>query len=606
MNGEPIPVWIADYVLISYGTGAIMAVPAHDLRDWEFAVKFNLPIIPVVAAACRIRTDARKNGAGAATVAGRTESPFAGEGTAIASGEYDGLPTRDFKKKITADLAAQGLGRGAVNYRLRDWLFSRQHFWGEPFPIWHELDADGKPTGLMRTDSPNANCRSRSPRCGISSRTAAPSRRWPRRRRTGCSKRPPTATKLARETNTHAPMGRVVLVLPAVHRSEEQRPPSSIPAKEKAWMPVDLYIGGAEHAVLHLLYSRFWHKVLFDRGHVSGDEPFRRLVNQGMILGEAELTGYRTLPGAMNLPTSRLSSTGLKSATIATSRQADSDGRRGRQARRRSSLKKGNDFVLADDPQIIVESRAFKMSKSRGNVINPDTVVDEYGADSLRLYEMFMGPLDAAKPWSMSGVEGVSRFLARVWRMISDESADDIRLNPGRSGRPPDPEQLRLLHKTIQAVTNDIENLGFNTAISRMMEFVNAVSGQEPRPRAILDPFVLLLAPFAPHLAEEAWELLGHPKSLAYEPWPAFDPSAAGRNRSRNSGAGQRQGARQDRIPAGADQGAASRLPWRCEHRREPGGQAGRQSDLRPRSAVEFRRQIAVTTSLCRGFPCGG
>ena len=188
-------------------------------------------------------------------------------------------------------------------------------------------------------------------------------------------------------------------------------------------------------------------------------------------------------------------------------------------------VKKANDFVLSDNSEVVVESRAFKMSKARGNVINPDKVVDEYGADSLRLYEMFMGPLEATKPWSMSGVEGVSRFLARVWRMISDEGADAIRLNPAVQDVPPSSEQTRLLHKTIQAVTNDIENLSFNTAISRMMEFVNAVSGQEPRPKAILEPFVLLLAPFAPHLAEESWELLGHNKTLAYEPWPAYDPA---------------------------------------------------------------------------------
>ncbi len=330
-------------------------------------------------------------------------------------------------------------------------------------------------------------------------------------------------------------------------------------------MPVDLYIGGAEHAVLHLLYSRFWHKVLFDRGHLSGDEPFRRLVNQGMILGDAELTGYRLAP---------VGQTGVDQArddhpedvwVSARNVREDVDTATGRpvEAVKLSAeqvSKKGNDFILAENPQIIVESRAFKMSKSRGNVISPDEVVDEYGADSLRLYEMFMGPLDAAKPWSMSGVEGVSRFLARVWRMISDESADDIRLNPAVKDVPPSPEQLRLLHKTIQVVTNDIENLGFNTAISRMMEFVNAVSSQDPRPRALLDPFVLLLAPFAPHLAEESWELLGHSRTLAYEPWPQFDPALLveseveipvqinGKVRSRAL------------IPSGADQAAAVKI----------------------------------------------
>jgi leucyl-tRNA synthetase len=345
----------------------------------------------------------------------------------------------------------------------------------------------------------------------------------------------PDGTRLARETNTMPQWaGSCWYYLRFI--DPKNTAAFVDPAKEKAWMPVDLYIGGAEHAVLHLLYSRFWHKVLFDRGHVSGAEPFRRLVNQGMILGEAELTGYqfanseKSDPGApgrnpkseINWVSSRNVRDDIDTATgrpvIAVKLSGD------------QVVKKANDFLLAARPDIVVESRAFKMSKSRGNVINPDVVVDEYGADSLRLYEMFMGPLEALKPWSMSGVEGVSRFLARVWRMISDEPADSVRLNPAVKDAPPTPEQLRLLHKTIKAVTNDIESLSCNTAISRMMEFVNAVSSQEPRPRAILEPFVLLLSPFAPHLAEEAWQLLRHgdggsKKSLAYEPWPSFDPA---------------------------------------------------------------------------------
>ncbi len=299
INGEPVPVWIADYVLISYGTGAIMAVPAHDVRDWEFAVKFNLPIIPVVAPPAGYEPTKEEKQL-ARSVAGGTECPFAGEGTALASGPYTGLATLAFKQKITGDLASKGLGRGAVNYRLRDWLFSRQHFWGEPFPIWHELDAKGQPTGLMRTDPESElpvtlpEMRHFKPHGRPEPPLAEAPQEW-------LFKTAPDGTRLARETNTMPQWaGSCWYYLRFID------PKNSTafvdPAKEKAWMPVDLYIGGAEHAVLHLLYSRFWHKVLFDRGHVSGDEPFQRLVNQGMILGEAELTAYRNERGAFVEP----------------------------------------------------------------------------------------------------------------------------------------------------------------------------------------------------------------------------------------------------------------------------------------------------------------
>jgi leucyl-tRNA synthetase len=448
---------------------------------------------------------------------------FTGDGTAMNSGPYDGDSTDDFKRRITGDLNTNGIGRGAVNYRLRDWLFSRQHFWGEPFPIWHELDDQDQPTGLMRTDAESElpvtlpEMRHFKPHGRPEPPLAEAPHDW-------LFKTAPDGTRLARETNTMPQWAGSCWYY--LRFCDPKNSAAFVdPAKEKAWMPVDLYIGGAEHAVLHLLYSRFWHKVLFDRGHVSGDEPFRRLVNQGMILGEAELTGYQRAArenSEIRNPKSEINWVSARNvkddADVVTGDAVVAVKLAAHQV-----VKKGNDFILAANPEVIVESRAFKMSKSRGNVINPDKVVDEYGADSLRLYEMFMGPLEATKPWSMSGVEGVSRFLARVWRMISDEAADEIRLNPAVQEIGPTPEQLRLLHKTIQAVTNDIENLSFNTAISRMMEFVNAVSGEEPRPRAILDPFVLLLAPFAPHLAEEAWQLLGHGKSLAYEPWPSYD-----------------------------------------------------------------------------------
>jgi leucyl-tRNA synthetase len=277
------------------------------------------------------------------------------------------------------------------------------------------------------------------------------------------------------------------------------------PDVEKAWMPVDLYIGGAEHAVLHLLYSRFWHKVLHDRGHVSCPEPFGKLVNQGMILGEMEFTGYRSAKG------------GWVSAE-----QRGADDVPARVAADQVE-KQGEHFVLRDAPKIRVESRAYKMSKSRGNVVNPDQVVREFGADSLRLYEMFMGPLEATKPWSTTGVSGVRGFLDRCWRLVVDERADGIALAPQVCDDSPTDAQLRELHRTIDKVTKDIQSLSFNTAIAKMMEFVNFCTPLERRPRAILEPFVGILSPFAPHLAEELWEILGRPAPVSLATWPAVE-----------------------------------------------------------------------------------
>jgi leucyl-tRNA synthetase len=270
-------------------------------------------------------------------------------------------------------------------------------------------------------------------------------------------------------------------------------------------MPVDLYVGGAEHAVLHLLYARFWHKVLYDRGHVHSPEPFLKLVNQGMILGEMEYTGYREngqwVSAAKEVPDSW-------EAVPLTEEQVE---------------KQGEFFVLKDNPKIRVDARAYKMSKARGNVVNPDHVVAEHGADSLRLYEMFMGPLEATKPWSMRGVEGVYRFLSRVWRLLIDDRAEEMKLAAAVRDEPPDRETLRRLHQTIKKVTEDLDGMSFNTAIAAMMEFSNHLTKQEVRPRSVLEPFVLLLSPFAPHLAEELWQTLGYKSTLAYEPWPVFD-----------------------------------------------------------------------------------
>ncbi len=531
VNGEKVPVWIADYVLISYGTGAIMAVPAHDERDFEFATLFGLPIIPVVRAETdltRRREDAKSDAAepngllrdsapSRETISQELTLPFTEIGLAFNSGKYDGLPTAEFKSKITADLAASGLGRKAVNYRLRDWLFSRQRYWGEPFPIWHELDASGQPTGLLRVDA-DADLPITLPEMADFKPTGTPEPMLSKAPESWLFKTDRDGTKLKRETNTMPQWaGSCWYYL----RFVDNKNSSAFidPQLEQQWLPIDLYVGGAEHAVLHLLYSRFWHKVLFDRGYVHTAEPFQRLVNQGMILGEVEFTGYEKSAGEW-VSSSEVTSdddgnaihktTGEKLATVKLSVDA--------------VKKSGDSFVLADRPDIRIESRAFKMSKSRGNVINPDKVVEEYGADSLRLYEMFMGPLEQVKPWSMQGVEGVSRFLARVWRTITDERADDVRLNPAVQDVMPAEPQLRLLHKTIKAVTHDIETLGCNTAISRLMEFMNEVSNWSVRPVSILKPFVLLLSPLAPHLAEELWQLLGGTTTLAYEPWPTFDP----------------------------------------------------------------------------------
>lgn len=433
VNNERIPVWIADYVLISYGTGAIMAVPAQDERDWEFAEIFDLPIVRTVQPPDDFDGKA-----------------FTGDGPAINSGDLNGMQVAEAKAHITEQLTANGLGTSAVNYKLRDWLFSRQRYWGEPFPIWHELDAEGNPTGLMRTEPveslpvPHPHMDDFKPSGTPEPMLAKAPDEWLYKTEDGI--------RLKRETNSMPQWaGSCWYFMRFIDPKNDEA--FIDPEKEKYWMPVDLYIGGAEHAVLHLLYARFWHKVLFDRGYLQTPEPFHRLVNQGMILGE------------------------------------------------------NNE----------------KMSKSRGNVINPDDVVEQYGADSLRLYEMFMGPLEQVKPWQMAGVEGVYRFLGRAWRMITDERAEDPVLHAAVQDAEPNEDQLKVLHKTIKAVTNDIEKLGFNTAISRMMEFVNAVGQNEVRPRCIIEPFVKLLSPFAPHIAEELWEILGHDQTLAYEPWPTYD-----------------------------------------------------------------------------------
>ncbi|WP_404308985.1 leucine--tRNA ligase [Neorhodopirellula lusitana] len=507
-DGRLIPVWVADYVLAGYGTGAIMAVPAHDIRDFEFAVEFDLPVIPVVDPPAD--HDQRDD-----ILAGK--ACFAAEGLAINSGEFDGRTTDDVKSSLTATLNEGGLAEQAINYKLRDWLFSRQRFWGEPFPILHEIDSEGNPTGIKRA-VPDDQLPVTLPELEDFKPHGRPE--------------PPLAKadddwliveldgkRYRRETNTMPQWaGSCWYYLRYIDPNNAEV--FIDPELEKQWMPVDLYVGGAEHAVLHLLYSRFWHKVLFDRGHVSVPEPFGRLVNQGMILGEVEFSGYVDEAG--------------KPITSKNVRK-DADGNRvtkdGNPVEPVSYSedevqKKGEGFILKSDPSIKVDSRAFKMSKSRGNVVNPDSVVNQYGADALRLYEMFMGPLEATKPWAMNGVGGVRSFLDRAWRMMVDDGAEELALIDAVVDTPCDEDQRRVLHQTIRKVTEDTQAMSFNTAIAKMMEFTNYFTKSETRPREAMESFLILLAPYAPHLCEELWSVLGHSGSITKEAWPKWDESA--------------------------------------------------------------------------------
>ncbi|WP_435011709.1 leucine--tRNA ligase [Tundrisphaera lichenicola] len=484
VNGEEVPVWIADYVLMGYGTGAIMAVPGHDDRDFEFAKTFGLPILRVVAGSSE-----------------QADEPLAraetDHGIAVNSSglglSLDGMPTAESKSTMIAWLGERGLGRKTVTTRLRDWLFSRQRYWGEPFPVLideddlvHAVPAAELPVVLPELDDFRPSGRPEPP--------LGKATEWVR-----------YSEKYRRETNTMPQWaGSCWYFLRYIDPKNETQPWD--PALEKYWMPVDLYVGGAEHAVLHLMYSRFWHKVLFDRGHVSTPEPFQRLVNQGMILGETEYTGFQDESGRWISAPAPEDASAIK-------------------LEEQQVVKKGDGFVLADLPEIRIDARAHKMSKSRGNVITPDVVVEQYGADSLRLYEMFMGPLEAVKPWSMKGVEGVYRFLGRAWRLVADFEADEIGLDPKIQEVELSKEQAKLVARTVAAVTDDLDAMRFNTAISRLMEFVNYFTGQEVRPKSAMETFTLLLSPMAPHLAEELWELLGHGTTLAYEPWPTFDLS---------------------------------------------------------------------------------
>ena len=497
LTNEPIPIYIADYVLIAYGTGAIMAVPAHDQRDYEFATQFKLPIKTVVM------PDAGQKPP--------ENAAFVDYGYAVNSPIINSLPTEQAKAKMIDYLEEQDLGRRAVTYKLRDWLFSRQRYWGEPFPIL--LDGQDNPIAIPENELPVVL-----PELSDFKPTGTPEP--PLSKAQDWLKVKGNCQILTRETNTMPQWaGSCWYYLRYIDPNNENR--FVDPEKEKYWMPVDLYVGGVEHAVLHLLYARFWHKVLFDLGHVSTPEPFQRLINQGLILGEAELTLFRTADGKA-VSSEDVIVTGEEGKNLQGQRRSNGQSVTGERIDESQAEKQGSHYVLKADPSIRLDARSFKMSKSRGNVVNPDDIVRDYGADCFRLYEMYLGPLEAQKPWNTRDIVGMSRFLNSVARnLLGDAEDGTYKVNVVDAAVP---ETLdRQLHRAIKKVGEDIEGLRFNTAIAELIKLNNELTGSGAVPRAIAEPFVLMLAPFAPHLAEELWEGLGHSRSLAREAWPKFD-----------------------------------------------------------------------------------
>ena len=476
---------------MGYGKGAIMAVPGHDSRDHAFARAFDLPIVRVVTGGGDIHDEAWED-----------------DGTIVNSPPLDGLSSAAAKTAALAWLEAHDAGHAQVQYHLRDWLFSRQRYWGEPLPILHL--ADGSVIALPDDTLPllPPELEDYKPTLtGEPPLTRAP--QWVR------TTDPATGAAALRETNTMPQWaGSCWYYLRFLDPHNDRAIVD--PAKERYWMPVDLYVGGAEHAVLHLLYARFWHKVLYDLGVVSTKEPFRKLFNQGMILAYS----YRDAAG----------------------KYYETD---------KVTQREGH-HVAGDIP---VAQKIEKMSKSRFNVVNPDDIVAAYGADALRLYEMFMGPLEMTKPWQTSAVHGMRHFLERAWRLVCD---DDAPISPRLVDVSPDQRLVRLQHKTVRAVTEEIENLRFNTSIAQLMELVNALTPLEQRPRSVVQSLVLLLAPFAPHLCEELWRVLAHDESLAYAPWPMFDPDLA--SDDQREYAVQLNGRTRHKIVADADMAADTLL----------------------------------------------
>jgi leucyl-tRNA synthetase len=501
VNGTPLPIYTADYVLGSYGTGAIMAVPAHDERDFEFATTFGLPIVQVVS----------PDG----TLAERLDAPFTGEGVAVRSGSFDGLPTAEFKRAITEHLEAKGAGRRKVNYKLRDWVFSRQRYWGEPIPVYFPVESSGDPRRgdphVIDYQHPIPLAESELPlllpemddiRPGDAQGPLAKALDWRFFQRDG--------RWFARETNTMPQWAGSCWYYLRFLDPHNEREPFSERAYDD-WMPVDLYVGGSEHAVLHLLYARFWHKVLFDSGLVKHEEPFTKLVHQGKVLGrlyrfyevvDAEGRVLRALDGNAAVE---------RGAELGTLRTVDTH--------EPVELRLTPDAVWRDGQPYHAELGVLlgivneKMSKSRGNVVNPDDVVAEFGADALRLYEMFMGPLQADKPWQTAGIQGVYRFLDRVSGLASRSSPDAAL----------DLETQKLMHRTVKKVQADIEGMHFNTVVSTLMIYSNHLSGLKELPQEAFEKLLLCLAPLAPHLAEELWHGLGHGTSIADASWPEHD-----------------------------------------------------------------------------------
>jgi len=525
VTGAPLPIWIADYVLATYGTGAVMAVPGHDQRDYEFARRFGLPIVEVVAGG------------------DLSEAAFVDDGVGVNSDFLNGLPTAEAKERMTEWLEAHGKGGRAVNYKLRDWLFSRQRYWGEPFPVIHLedgstalLDESELPLLLPELDDFRPSGEFEPP--------LARSRKWLE------TTDPATGARALRDTNTMPQWaGSCWYYLRFCDPRNDQAAWSQ--EAEQYWMPVDLYVGGAEHAVLHLLYARFWHKVFYDLGLVHTVEPFQKLLNPGMILGYSYRYYDDNLADEAGAKVTAYSASEVRAdgeTTVAIDGGAELKARwvRAEDVRRDADGRP----IHPDIPGLVLEEVTEKMSKSRGNVVSPDDVIERFGTDAMRLYEMFMGPLDKGAPWSDDAIPGVYRFLQRAYRLFVEDTDAGERVAVFADG-PGTPDQQRLAAKAIHGVTEDIEAMRFNTAISKLMVFSREVVRDAALPREIAESFILLLAPFAPHLAEELWQRLGHSESLACEPWPTAD--AALLEESMLTLAVQVNGKRRDEIEVAAD-----------------------------------------------------